>query len=77
MFISNNGQSFHLWRKEDLVKHQKVSDSYETDCTLPVLLSQIKTACNSYKLKNEIRQILHLLYQHNKVTKKVYNDLIK
>ena len=68
MFISNNGQSFHLWRKEDLVKHQKVSDSYETDCTLPMLLSQ---------LKNEIRQILHLLYQHNKVTKKVYNDLIK
>ena len=32
---------------------------------------------NSFKLKNEIRQILHLpLYQHNKITKRVYNSLI-
>ena len=27
--------------------------------------------------KNEIRQRLYLLYQHNKITKKVYNNLIK
>ena len=44
---------------------------------LPVLLAQIKAGDNSYKLKNEIRQILYLLYQHNKITKKVYNNLIK
>ena len=37
---------------------------------LPVLLAQIKAGHNSCKLKNEIRQILHLLYQHNKITKK-------
>ena len=37
---------------------------------LPVLLAQIKAGNNSYKLKNEIRQILYLLYQHNKITKK-------
>ena len=44
---------------------------------LQVLLAQIKAGNNSYKLKNEIRQILYLSYQHNKITKKFYNDLIK
>ena len=43
---------------------------------LPILLAQIKDGNNSYKLKNEIRKILYLLYQHNNVTKKVYNNLI-
>ena len=38
---------------------------------LPVLLAQIKTK------KNEITQILHLVYQHNKITKTLYNNLIK
>lgn len=32
---------------------------------LPVLLAQVQVADNSYKVKNEIRQILYLLYQHN------------
>ena len=36
---------------------------------LPILLAQIKAGNNSCNLKNEIRQILHLLYQHNKITK--------
>ena len=44
---------------------------------LPVLLAKIKAGNNSYKLKDEIRQILYLLYQHNKITKKVCNNLIK
>ena len=44
---------------------------------LSVLLAQIKAGINSYKLKNEIRQmLLYLLYQHNKFTKKLYNNLI-
>ena len=42
-----------------------------------VLLSQVKAGNNSHKLKNEIRKILYLLYQHNEITKKVYNNLIK
>ena len=29
---------------------------------LPILLAQIKPGNNSYKLKNQIRQILYLLY---------------
>ena len=40
---------------------------------LPVLLTKIKAGNNSYKLKNDIRQIVHLLYQHNEITKKVGN----
>ena len=44
---------------------------------LPILLAQIKSGKNSYKLKSEIRQILFLLYEHNKITKKVYNNLIQ
>ena len=45
---------------------------------LPILSTQIKAGNNSYKLKNEIKQILlYLLYQHNKITRKVYNTLIK
>ena len=44
---------------------------------LPILLAQIKAGNNSNKLKNEIRQMLYFLYQHNKITKKVCNNLIK
>ena len=33
MFMSNNRPSFHLWWKENLVKHRKVSKYYETDCS--------------------------------------------
>ena len=44
---------------------------------LPILSAQIKAGNNSYKLKNEIREILYLLYQHNKTTNNMYNNLIK
>ena len=44
---------------------------------LQVLSAKIKAGNNSYKLKNEIRQKLNLLYQHNIITKKLYNILIK
>ena len=42
-----------------------------------MFLAEIKAGKNSYKLKDEIRQILYLLYKHNKITQKVYNNLIK
>ena len=45
--------------------------------SLAILLAQKKAANNLYKLKNKIRQILYILYQHNKITKKFYNNLIK
>ena len=44
---------------------------------LPLLLALIKAGNNSRNFKNEIKQILYLLYQHNKITKKAYNNLIK
>ena len=37
---------------------------------LKISLTQTKAGNNSYKLRNEIRQILYLFYQHNKITKK-------
>ena len=42
-----------------------------------LLLTQIKAGNNSFKLKNEIRRIPYLLYQRNKITKKLDNNLIK
>ena len=44
---------------------------------LPILLAQIQAGNNSTKLKNEIRQILYLLYRSKVLTKTVYNNLIK
>ena len=41
---------------------------------LPVFLTQVKAKNDSYRLKNEIVDLLH---QHNKITKKPYNNLIK
>ena len=39
-----------------------------------ILLAQIH---NSNRLMYEIRQILHLLCQHNEITKKIYRNVIK
>ena len=44
---------------------------------LPILLAQIKAWKNSYKLKNEIKEILYILYLNNKINKNVHNNLIK
>ena len=44
---------------------------------LPALKAQIKAGNNSYKLKTEKKKIVYLLYQHNKITKNLYNNLIK
>ena len=41
---------------------------------LPAFLIQVKAKNDSYRLKNEIVDLLH---QHNKITKKPYNNLIK
>ena len=40
---------------------------------LPILLAQIKATKNSYKLKNQIRKIVYLSNQNNKITKNVCN----
>ena len=43
---------------------------------LPILIAQIEAGNNSSKLKNELRQILYLLYRSKVLTKTVYNNLI-
>ena len=37
-FITNNHASIHLWWKENLLNHQKVSKYYEHDCMQKILL---------------------------------------
>ena len=44
---------------------------------LPILLAQIQAGNNSKSLKNEVRQILYLLYRSRVLTKTVYNNLTK
>ena len=61
------------------VKHKKILKILTPKkllTTLPVLLVQIKAGNNSYNLKNDIKQIKYLRYQHNKNTKKFHNILL-
>ena len=44
---------------------------------LPIALAQVKAGNNSESLLNEIRQIVYSLYHSKKITKKVYNNIIK
>ena len=44
---------------------------------LTIALAQIKAGDNSDSLLNEIRQIVYSFYQSKKITKKVYNNIIK
>ena len=44
---------------------------------LPIALAQIKAGNNSESLLNEVRQIVHSLYQSKEISKKIYNNIIK
>ena len=44
---------------------------------LPIALAQVKAGNNSENLLNKIRKIVYSLYQYKKITKKVYNNIIK
>ena len=58
------------------VERLKILTRNKLSIRLPVSLAEIKVGNNSYKLK-KIGQILFLLYWHNKITKKLCNNLIK
>ena len=62
---------------EEKVKKGKGLKFYFKQFANQLNITSTKTGNNSNKLKNEIMQILYLLYQHNKTTKKVYNNLNK
>ena len=44
---------------------------------LPILFAQLQAGNNYKSLKNELRQMLYLLYRSKVLTKTVYNSLIK
>ena len=44
---------------------------------LPIALAKVKAGNNSENLLNEIRQIIYSFYQSKRITKKVYNNLMK
>ena len=56
MSITKNRASFHLWRKENLVKHQKVSKYYKNDCRYQIVLK------TSLRGSDFIFDCVHLLY---------------
>ena len=60
MFISNNCPSFHLWRKENLLKHRKVSKYYELDCG----------SSNIYQIKRASSNLLDVAINSIIVSKK-------
>ena len=62
---------------DEEIKRRKRIKNNKLLTRLPILLVQIKAGNKSCKLKIGIRQILYLLYPHNKITKKVHNNLIK
>ena len=49
--MSNNRPSFHLWRRKNLVKHEKVSKYYENDC-LQNLLSLFMSLLTAKFVRN-------------------------
>ena len=44
---------------------------------LPIAPAQVKNGNISESLLNEIKQIVHSLYQSKEITKQVYNNIIK
>ena len=67
MFISNIRPSFHLWRKENLVKHQKVSKYYETDCcksSIKELLKDLLDKMKGFKYQITAKNLLKKLKEN-------------
>ena len=75
--------NYSMQKEKEFCSRCSISDLFFDDCDyskwfkpLP-LFPQIKPGNNSYKLKNKIRQIIYLFCQNSKITKLVYNNLIK
>ena len=74
MFISNNRPSFHLWWKENLAKHRKVSKYYETDCRLWHLLSRTCVLSQSVPLiHNPLIALPASKYKHIAMVDSIYD----
>ena len=64
-------------RRNQQGQRLKILTSIQMLCRLPISLAQLKARNNSEKLKNESRQPLCSLYRSKKITKTIYNHLIK
>ena len=74
MFISNNRQSFHLWWKENLVNHLKLSKYYETDCLQSFLLLFMLLLTAKFAKHSHILARIFIIFLKN-VLKKTWNSL--
>ena len=63
-------------RREHEGKGLKVLTPQQMHRRLPISLAQLKAGNISQKLKNEIRQLLYLLYRSKKLSKTFYNSLM-
>ena len=74
MFISNNRPSFHLWWKENLVKHQKVSKCCKTDCLQNFLLLFMYLWTTKFVKNNHIKSRIFFVFLKNAL-KQTWNSL--
>ena len=63
-------------QKNQQGKELKILTSQQMLSRLPISLAQLKAGNNSQKLKNKIRQLLHLLYKSKKLSKTIYKHLM-
>ena len=75
MFISNNDAPFRLWRKQTLVKHQRVSKYYEDDCLQNFPLHHISEVKANFVKNSHIYSRIYLIFLENvlKQTSNVFN----
>ena len=65
MFITNKLPSFHLWWKENLVKHRKTSKYYETDYLENILLPFIFLLTTNFVKTSHIQTKKFLIFLKN------------
>ena len=68
---------YNAKQNETKGKGLKILTSKQMIQRLSIALAQVKACNNSDNLLNEIREIIHSLYQSKEITKKVYNNLMK
>ena len=76
MFITNNHTSFHLWRKENLVKHQKVLKYYVHDCIILFLKSKLILFSVFYCFYTFVKLTsnFHTLQVNNSIILRIQNE---
>ena len=62
--------------KQQKWKELKILSPKQTLERLPIALVQVKAGNTSENVLNEIRQIIHFLYQAKETAKKVYNNIM-